>query len=188
MPAADCGFGYRTSRFKTSDKGRFLITAITVLLTKQPPVPPFYDTVQAYFDAHQITQPTVADMRTAVIAIRTAKLPDVKTVSNCGSFFANPKVDEASFAQLLADYPQMRYWRTDDDKIKLSAAWLIEQAGFKDAHDEQTGMATWPNQPLVLVNEHARSTADLLAFKQKIVDAVQAKFGIVLEQEPELLP
>jgi UDP-N-acetylmuramate dehydrogenase len=72
--------------------------------------------------------------------------------------------------------------------VKLSAAWLIAQAGFKDYHDAETGMATWPKQSLVLVNEAARSTQDLLHFKQKIVDAVQAKFGISLQQEPELLP
>jgi UDP-N-acetylmuramate dehydrogenase len=69
----------------------------------------------------------------------------------------------------------------------LSAAWLIGEAGFKDYHDTETGMATWPAQSLVLINEHAKTTADLLAFKQKIVDAVQAKFGITLQQEPELI-
>jgi UDP-N-acetylmuramate dehydrogenase len=72
--------------------------------------------------------------------------------------------------------------------VKVPAAWLIEQAGFKDYHDEETGMATWPTQPLVLVNERARSTADLLAFRQKILGAVEQKFGIALTQEPELLP
>jgi len=76
----------------------------------------------------------------------------------------------------------------DDGSVKLAAAWLIEQAGFKDYHDAETGMGTWPAQPLVLVNEHANSTASLLAFKQKIVTAVQAKFNLTLEQEPELLP
>jgi UDP-N-acetylmuramate dehydrogenase len=72
--------------------------------------------------------------------------------------------------------------------MKLSAAWLIEQVGFKGVHDEETGMATWPNQPLVFVNEAAKSTADLIAFRQKILDAVQQRFGITLVQEPELLP
>ena len=73
-------------------------------------------------------------------------------------------------------------------RFKIPAAWLIEQAGFRDYHDEQTGMGTWPAQALVFVNEHAKSTADLLAFRQKVMDAVQAKFSISLEQEPELLP
>jgi UDP-N-acetylmuramate dehydrogenase len=75
-----------------------------------------------------------------------------------------------------------------DGRAKVPAAWLIEQAGFKNVHDEATGMATWAAQPLVLVNESAKSTADLLAFKHKIVTGVEKKFGITLEQEPELLP
>ena len=82
----------------------------------------------------------------------------------------------------------MPCWPNEDGSAKIPAAWLIEQAGFKDYHDSETGMATWPTQPLVLVNEHAKTTNDLLSFKQKIVDAVQSKFSITLQQEPELLP
>ncbi len=188
MPASDCSFGYRTSRFKTTDHGRFIITSITLLLTKTPPTPPFYDSVAQYFKDQGISVPTLADVRQAVISIRTAKLPDVKVVANNGSFFRNPVITADQFNMLLSDNPQMQYWHQDDDSVKLSAAWLVEQAGFKDAHDAETGMGTWPKQSLVLVNEHAKSTADLLRFKQKIVDEVQAKFGVMLEQEPELLP
>ncbi len=188
IPASECGFGYRTSRFKTTDKGRFFITAVTLLLSKHQPHPPYYESVQKYFEQYRITSPTVADVRQAVMAIRTAKLPDVKTVANTGSFFGNPIIRREQFSQLQAGNPQIKYWQTDDGQIKLSAAWLIEQAGFKEAHDPETGMATWPGQSLVLINEYAKSTADLLRFKQKIVNAVQAKFGITLEQEPELLP
>jgi UDP-N-acetylmuramate dehydrogenase len=108
-------------------------------------------------------------------------------VNNTGSFFANPIVDEEKFLEISDKFPDIPNWMTNTG-IKLSAAWLITQAGFKDYHDSETGMATWPQQPLVLVNETAGSTADLLRFKQKIVDAVQAKFSITLEQEPELLP
>ena len=185
---SECGFGYRTSRFKTTDRGRFLITAITLMLTKDKPLPPFYDSVAEYLNREHITSPTTQDIRTAVVAIRSAKLPDVRVTANNGSFFANPIVEQADFTQLLADFPNIRYWRTDDDQTKLSAAWLIEQAGFKNYTDKETGMATWPDQPLVLVNEHAKNTADLLRFKQKIVDAVREKFGITLQQEPEILP
>jgi UDP-N-acetylmuramate dehydrogenase len=71
---------------------------------------------------------------------------------------------------------------------KIPAAWLLEHAGFKNYKDPETGMGTWPAQPLVMVNESAASTAQLLAFKAKLVDGVRAKFGITLEQEPELLP
>ncbi|HET7320837.1 MAG TPA: UDP-N-acetylmuramate dehydrogenase [Candidatus Saccharimonadales bacterium] len=188
IPAMDCAFAYRTSRFKTTDHGRFFITGVTLHLTKGNPQPPYYPSVQTYFEEHGISQPTPHDMRSSVIAIRSAKLPDPAVVANNGSFFANPIVDEDVLVQLQADYPDIPHWPTSDSRVKLSAAWLIEQAGFKDFHDPETGMATWPKQPLVFVNEHAKSTADLLKFRQKILDAVQAKFQIGLVQEPELLP
>lgn len=184
----DCAFGYRTSRFKTTDNGHFFITAITLHLTKANPAPPFYGALQRYFDDHDITEYTPRVIRDAVIAIRNAKLPDPQRIANNGSFFANPIIEEGDLTQLQGDYPNIPHWPTDDGRFKIPAAWLIEQTGFKDFHDKETGMATWAVQPLVLVNESAQSTADLLHFRDKIVDTVQQKFGIALEQEPELLP
>ncbi|HVV25707.1 MAG TPA: UDP-N-acetylmuramate dehydrogenase [Candidatus Saccharimonadales bacterium] len=189
IPASDCAFGYRTSRFKTTDRHRFLISAITLHLTRGNPAPPFYRAVQAYFDEHDVKTYSPAVLREAVMAIRNAKLPDPAVVHNTGSFFANPIVDESVVAGLREAYPAMPAWETDDPRQrKIPAAWLLDTAGLKGVKDSQTGMATWPTQPLVLVNERAKSTADLLAFKQKIVGLVQKKFGITLQQEPELLP
>lgn len=188
LPAADCGLGYRTSRFKTTDHGRYFITALTLHLTKGNPRPPFHSGLQSYLEAKNITEFTPRVVRDAVIAIRTEKLPDPSKVKNNGSFFANPIIDENQFANLLSSFSEIRHWTLNDGKVKLSAAWLIEQAGFKDFKDAETGMATWPNQPLVLINEQAKGAVDVLAFKQKIVDAVKQKFDVTLEQEPELLP
>ncbi len=188
IPASECAFGYRTSRFKTTDKGRFFITAITMMLRQENGQPPFYEALQAYFNEHNVTNPSPEAIRNAVIEIRSNKLPDPKVVANNGSFFANPIISEDQLFSLRQSYPAIKAWPTDDNRFKVSAAWLIEEAGFKNMHDSETGMATWPKQPLVLVNEHANSTADLLTFKQKILDAVLAKFNITLEQEPELLP
>lgn len=188
IPGSDCGFAYRTSRFKTSDHGRFYITAITLHLTKGNPLPPFYAAVQAYFDANSITAVTPALLREAVISIRTSKLPDPAVIRNTGSFFANPIVDNMRYEEIAGTYDPVPHWPAGTDSTKLSAAWLIEQAGLKDVHDGESGMATWPKQPLVLINEHAKSTADLLKFKQKVIDAVREKFGIELTQEPEMLP
>jgi UDP-N-acetylmuramate dehydrogenase len=188
IPAAECGFSYRDSRFKTGpDRGRFYITSIRLKLRKGNPAPPFYRVLQQYLDEHGITEFTPQTIREAVIAIRTSKLPDPAKVRNNGSFFANPIVSETEFHRLEQTFSDVPHWPARHG-VKLSAAWLIAQAGFKDYHDAETGMATWPKQSLVLVNEAARSTQDLLHFKQKIVDAVQAKFGISLQQEPELLP
>ena len=188
IPGFECGFGYRTSRFKTTDRGRFMITALTLHLTRLQPQPPFYQALERYFTERQITEYSPQIIRDAVIAIRQSKLPDPAHVANNGSFFANPLIDEGTFAQLQADYPNVPHWPTDDGRIKIPAAWLLEQAGFKDFHDPQTGMGTWPMQPLVLVNEEAKTTAQLIMFKKKITDAVKEKFGISLEQEPEILP
>jgi UDP-N-acetylmuramate dehydrogenase len=195
IPAAECGFGYRTSRFKTTDRDRFLITGLTLHLLKKNPVPPFYRALAEYLATnHKNKSYTPADIRKAVIDIRSHKLPDPAKIANTGSFFANPIIDEGMLAQLQADYPDIPHWQTnegqtsDEGMAKIPAAWLIEKAGFKDFHDKNTGMATWPKQPLVLINEHAKSTADLMNFKQTIVGAVEKKFQITLVQEPELLP
>lgn len=184
---ADCGFGYRTSRFKGSDRGRYLISAITLHLIRANPQPPFYPALQKYLEDHGISQYTPHIIRQAVIAIRSSKLPNPNHIANNGSFFANPVISPDAFVQLAADYPAIPHWQVDEG-IKLSAAWLIDQAGFKDYHDQESGMATWPHQSLVLVNEHATNTAGLLQFQQKLTEAVKAKFNIQLQQEPELLP
>ncbi len=188
IPVGECGFGYRTSRFKTTDRSRFLITGLTMHLFKQNPAPPFYRALDEYLTARGVSEFTPQIIRVGIIDIRSHKLPDPAQVANNGSFFANPLIDESTLIDIQASYPNVPHWPTSDGRIKIPAAWLIEQAGFKDYHDPETGMATWPKQPLVLVNEQAESTASLLRFKQKIVDAVQQKFGITLEQEPELLP
>lgn len=183
----DCGFSYRDSRFKGQDKERFFITSITLRLTKDHPQPPFYFSVQDYLDEHKITDPTAKDIRKAVVSVRTKKLPDPDVVANNGSFFGNPIISHKQFSSLQDQYPEIVSWPASHDHVKVSAAWLIEQAGFKDFHDPQTGMATWDKQPLVLINESAKSTADALKFRDKIIDSVQHHFGITLQQEPELI-
>lgn len=188
IPNAECAFGYRTSRFKVADRGRFFIVGITLHLTYEMPKPPFYDALQRYLDEQRVHEYTPQIIRDAVIKIRQSKLPDPTKVANNGSFFGNPIISETRANKLLERFPDMPHWPADDGDVKIPAAWLLEQAGFKDYHDIDTGMGTWPTQPLVLVNERAKDTGDLLVFRQKILDAVQEKFGISLEQEPELLP
>lgn len=189
VPSEACGFAYRKSLFQTEYRDRFFITGVTFHLTAGNPQPPFYGAIDQYLVNNPINGTvTSRTIREAVIAIRRAKLPDPTEVANNGSFFANPVVTSGQLVELRALFPEMPCWPNEDGSAKIPAAWLIEQAGFKDVHDEQTGMATWPTQPLVLVNEKAKSTADLLAFRDMIVAAVQEKFKITLTQEPELLP
>lgn len=184
---ADCAFGFRSSRFKTSDKDRFIIVSITLQLSAEPPSPPFYESLQCYLDENKIYQYSSQNIRDAVIAIRTDKLPDPHEFANDGSFFVNPIINSVQFEKLKSKYPDIKAWPLPDEKFKVSAGWLIEQAGFKNYHDKETGMATWAKQALVLINENAKTTKDLLSFKQKIVSAIKNKSGITLEQEPELI-
>lgn len=187
IPKIDCGFAYRTSRFKTTDKGRFFITSVTYALTKNDPMPPFYASLEKYLKERKITRPNSAQVREAVIAIRTAKLPDPKLVANCGSFFANPIIESGQLTELQDKFPEISFWLTDDGRVKLSAAWMLEQLGLKGYREPNTGMAIWDKQALVMVNENAPNTASLIAFRDAIIAAVKQKFGITLEQEPELI-
>lgn len=187
--ASDCGFSYRDSRFKSADKDRFLVTHITMRLSKTNPEPPFYESLQNYLSEYHISSFTPAVIRDAVINIRRDRLPDPSRVANNGSFFINPVIDLSKLEQIRQKYPDAISWPADDGNAKVSAGWLIEKAGFsKGYHDQQTGMGTWQNSALILVNEHAETTADLLEFKQKIVDQVKTEFDIELVQEPQLLP
>lgn len=183
-----CAFGYRSSRFKTVDNGRFLICSVSLRLEKSVPTPPFYDSLQRYFDTEAITDFSLHSIREAVIAIRTSKLPDPAKVANNGSFFANPIIPAKHYKKLHRKYKDITAWELADGSYKIAAGWLVEKAGFKGKRDHETGMSIWPKQALVLVNEKARSTHDLLRFQQKITDAVYQLFEINLEQEPELLP
>ncbi len=183
-----CAFGYRTSRFKTVDTGRFLISSVTLKLHKDTPTPPFYDSLQRYLDEHKLKNPTLSQIRKAVIAIRSQKLPDPIKVANNGSFFANPIVDKNHYQHVKTAYKDVKAWPLDNGTYKLSAAWLVEKAGFKGKRDAATGMTTWKNQALVLVNEKARSTQDLLDYQQKITDKVFEMFQVELAREPEILP
>lgn len=188
IPADQCALGYRTSRFKTTDNGRFLICSITLRLNKAKPTPPFYEALQAHFDEKGQDSPTLLQVRKAVIAIRSRKLPDPMKVANNGSYFTNPIIDSKLHKKLKSRFKDLKSWDLGNGTYKVSAAWLIEKAGFKDKTDPKTGMATWPKQALVLVNKNAKSTKDLLDFEQRLTTAVFELTGIELVREPEILP
>lgn len=197
LPASECGFGYRTSRFKTNDRGRFFITGLTLRLGRQVAQPPYYKDIQSYIAENNISEVTLPALREIVTHIRERKLPDPSVVPNTGSYFQNPVITRSQFDGLAMAHPEITQtppgwkqpprWFLDDGDVKVAAGWLVEQAGFSAYEDPELGMATWPYQNLVLVNKNASKTADLLQFKQKIVDAVKQKFDITLIQEPELV-
>ncbi len=187
MSASDCQFSYRSSIFK-NNPGKFMITSITLMLRKDHILPPFYHSLENYLSGHGITDYSPASIRQAVIDIRRSKLPDPSQVANCGSFFANPEIDKSALGLIEENYPGVSNWPSGTDKVKLSAAWLISKAGYADFYDQETGIATWPSQPLVFINKNAASTADLLAFAGKVQAKVKEMFGVDLILEPLLLP
>lgn len=183
-----CKFGYRKSIFNHQHRGRYIIVSVTLKLTKTNPKPPFYKSLQDFLDQNKITEYSPQVIRKAVISIRNSKLPNPSLVANNGSFFGNPIITNNQAKAIIKQYPDAPHWLVGSSKTKLSAAWLIEQSGFNKGYsDEQTGMGLWKDQALVLVNNNAKSTDDLLRFKQKIVNTVNNKFGITLNQEPELI-
>jgi UDP-N-acetylmuramate dehydrogenase len=188
---SECEFGYRTSRFKTTDKGRFFIIAVTFRLNKLPPQPPFYKALQHYFEEKGISEYSAQSVRDAVVTIRNAKLPDPKFIASNGSFYANPIVTKETFLEIFSKNPNLAswhskwFWELPDGTYKLAVGALLEAIGLKGYQDAESGMATWPQQAMVLINEHASSTAQLEAFKHRIEDAVLQQYGLTLEQEPE---
>jgi UDP-N-acetylmuramate dehydrogenase len=182
LQSADCGFSYRESIFRSSEKGRYVITSITIKLSKSSPQPPFYEALQTYFDEHDIHAFTQEIVRSAVIDIRTNKLPDPTLLPNAGSFFKNAIIEDWKLNELRTTYPDMPAYDMGDGMFKLSTGWLIEQTGLKGTVIH--GMRVHDKNSLVLINESATSYNDLAAARDQIIGAVRDKFGVQIEQEP----
>jgi UDP-N-acetylmuramate dehydrogenase len=182
LSAADCGFSYRDSIFRSSAAGRYVITDITLRLYKASPVPPFYAAVQQYFDKHDITIYTSQIVRDAVIAIRKDKLPDPTVTPNTGSFFKNAIIEDWQLADLHKEYPDIPTYDMPDGRFKVPTGWLIEQTGLKGK--TLHGMRVHDKNALVLINESAKSYADLASARDEIMGAVRDQFRITIEQEP----
>lgn len=183
---ADCAFGYRTSRFKTTDYGRFIISSITLKLQQKTSnyQAPDYPALQADLIQREIYYPTPEDVMRSIILIRTTKLPDPKRLANAGSFFKNPVITTEKLSELLQSYPTMPHYPMPDGHEKLAAGWLIEQAGLKN--QRQNGIWVYERQALVLVNENAQSFADLWAMVTYIQKTIFDIYGVKLEPEPEI--
>lgn len=181
----DCQFSYRNSIFKDPAIRHHIITSITLRLRKTQLTPPFYPALESYLNSHNITDYSPQTIRAAVIAVRAEKLPPVEKVASAGSFFKNPIVDKSITDKLLLEFPDAPNWPMGENKVKLAAGWLIDQAGLKGF--SKYGMAIYPKNALVITNQSATSSSDLEQFKLEIVDLIRDKFGITLEQEPENL-
>ncbi len=183
---AECEFSYRHSIFRGGSQGRYVITSITLKLSKTLPAPPFYDALQKYFDEHLVSIYTQKTVRDAVIAIRADKLPDPTQQPNSGSFFKNALIEDWLLPDLQARFPAIKTYEMGNGTVKVPTGWLIETAGLKGQVFH--GMRVHDKNAVVLINESAKSYADLAAAREEIATKVRDTFRITIEQEPLEIP
>ncbi len=181
--AADCGFGYRDSVFKREEGGRWLVVSVRWRLSRTPRLALDYGEIRDELGRAGVAAPTPIDVADAVGAIRRRRLPDPAVLGNAGSFFKNPLVAPAIADALRAREPGLPAWPAGD-RVKLSAAWMIERCGWKGHREGDAGVHA--AHALVLVNHGAATGAALVDLARRIRDSVQARFGVVLEPEPVL--
>lgn len=184
LPASACNFGYRTSLFKTDWRNDFIITRVGFKLKSTFDLRLKYGAIQDQLNAMGVATPTPLTVSQAVIAIRNSKLPDPKTIGNCGSFFKNPEIPNAKATALKAQFEKMPVFTTDHGLTKLSAAWLIEQVGWKGKYIGNVG--TYDKHALVLINRGGASGAEAITVANAIIAAVSNKFDVRLEPEVNL--
>ena len=184
--AGECEFAYRDSLFKR-DPEHYIVVAVEFALSRTPALKLEYAGIGEELQAMGVeAAPRASQVAEAVIRIRRRKLPDPALLGNAGSFFKNPIVPVAQADALLARHASMPVFRgAGDDSRKLSAAWLIEQCGWKGHRDGDAGVA--PSHALVLVNHGDASGAQLLQLARAISASVQARFGVAIEPEPRVI-
>jgi UDP-N-acetylmuramate dehydrogenase len=181
----ECRFGYRTSIFKTTYKDQVMIRAVRLRLNKIPEYNITYDKVRGTLDLLGATELTASSISQAVIHIRQTKLPDPQKIGNAGSFFKNPVIDRMDFEGLRAEFPDVAGYNTGTDGVKIAAAWLIEQCGWKGIRINDAGVHH--QHALVLVNHGQASGVEIYELSEKIRESVAAKFGIILETEVNII-
>lgn len=180
---AACHFAYRNSIFKQQLAHKTLITSVVFRLATTPAVQADYAALSEYLSTRHVGESiTPLLVKEAVCAVRRMRLPDPRVLPNVGSFFKNPQISPQQFLILQQHYPQIAHYPGENGQIKIAAAWLIDQLGWKGrclgpvcVHDRQA---------LVLVNRHGARGDDVLALASAICADVEQHFGIALEKEP----
>jgi UDP-N-acetylmuramate dehydrogenase len=183
LEASECRFAYRDSIFKKPEGASWLIWSVTFRLDKEPIVDISYDALKKYFKGKP--NPTLKEVRQAVIEIRTSKLPDPEVIPNAGSFFKNPVVSPCQASLMKQDFPDLPLYAHDVASVKIAAGYLIDQCGWKGYREGDAGV--YPEQALVLVNYGHASASDLIALSDKIRASVKEKFHIKLEPEVRIV-
>lgn len=179
LKKSDLNFSYRKSLLNTSEKNRYFVISVTLELHSGQMPRPFYNSIEKYIDENNLTDFSPKGIREIVSQIRADKLPDPNTIASAGSFFKNVYIDDVE-----AEKATEKGWQVHrkPGQNKISASWLIEQAGFKGKL--LYGIRVCDTAPVVLINESAKSYNDLVKARAEIVSTVYDKFGFWLEQEP----
>ena len=179
MKKSECKFSYRNSIFKNELKDKVVITSIKLNLTKDNHHFNIdYKDLKENLSNSELSLKVISD---EVIKIRQSKLPDHKSVGNCGSFFKNPIIYLSKLKKIKVLYPNLPSFKIDSNNYKIPAAWLIEKSGFKERGDKNVGV--YENQPLVIINRGSASGKDILDFANDIKETIFNNFNIQLEEE-----
>lgn len=180
-----CCFGYRESVFKNIYKGQYVILSVTIKLLTNGNVNTAYGIISEVLNKSGISTPTPQEVSEAVISIRKSKLPDPKEMGNSGSFFKNPILSEAQFNLIKKNYHDVPSYPLSDGQVKMPAAWLIEEIGWKGKRFSNYGVHE--KQALVLVNYGGAKGSDIYNLALEIQSSVQKKFGIHLQMEVNII-
>lgn len=191
IPASEMKMSYRKSIFNSGENvGRYFIYATTVRVKKGQLNPPFYRSLQAYVDEHHETDFSPLNIARMVKAVRNSKLPDPEKIASAGSFFKNVYLTDEEADE--AEARGIQVWRNakevgPDSPEKrtnlVNSGWLLEEAGLKGKVFH--GMKVSEKAALILINEDAKTYADLAAAREEIANIVFEKFGFRIEQEPD---
>ena len=182
LTAKECGFAYRDSIFKTELRDSVIITAVDLALSRQAAAQTHYPALQEELASRGVKRITPQAVFEAVVAVRRRRLPDPAVEPNAGSFFKNPVISAAQADALAANWPAIPRYTQPDGAVKVPAAWLIEQAGWKGKRQGSVGVHA--DHALVLVHYGGGDGSHLLALAKDIKAAVKERFGIELEMEP----
>ena len=186
--AGECEFAYRDSLFKR-DPEHYIVVTVEFALSRTPALKLEYAGIGEELQAMGVeAAPRASQVAEAVIRIRRRKLPDPALLGNAGSFFKNPIVPVAQADALLARHASMPVFRgAGDDSRKLSAAWLIDQCGWKGYRDDDGDAGVAPSHALVLVNHGSATGTQLLDLARRIAASVRERFGVSIEPEPRIV-
>lgn len=173
----ECNYAYRDSIFKKSLKGKYVITYVTYSLSKKANPNIGYGALKSVLAEN----PSLKEIRDAIIAVRNSKLPDPKVYGNAGSFFMNPVIPMEQFVALQSRYPEIPSYPASDGYIKVPAGWLIEKSGWKGK--SLGNAAVYEKQALVLINRGGATGMEVKHLADTIIEDIKEIFGITLHAE-----